>query len=132
MNKPQERCEDIVKYIIKSDPGVFKDLNTKKLASMFDVNRSYLSRTFKKFQGVKLEEWLKRIKMLKIAFLILEKKQLKINQIAKEFGYESKNYFIKDFKKFFLTSPGKFKKFLELDEKPGKNKSKRARYQKMT
>jgi AraC-like DNA-binding protein len=49
MNKPGKRCEEIVKFIIKSEAVVFKELNTKTLAKMYGVNRSYLSRTFKKF-----------------------------------------------------------------------------------
>jgi two-component system response regulator YesN len=110
ITNPQKRCEEIVKYIISSDHWVFKDLNTGKLAARFDVNRSYLSKTFKKCQGEYLKDYIKRLKMVKIAILMSEKRHLKVRQLADYFGCESTNYFITSFKKFFGMTPGKFLK----------------------
>ena len=60
MKIPEKRCEEIVDHLIKSEPILFKELNTKTLAKMFGVHRSYLSRTFKKYQGINLNEYIKR------------------------------------------------------------------------
>lgn len=111
MNKPQTRSEEIVNYLIKSDT-IFKELNTKKMASMFGVNRSYLSRTFKKYQGLNLDEYIKRLKLLKSALLLIEKRHLKVWQIADYFGWDRSDSFIKSFRKFYGVTPGKFKNFV--------------------
>jgi AraC-like DNA-binding protein len=113
MNKPQKRCEEIVNYLIKSDHTVFKDLNIKKLASLFGVNRSFLSRTFKKYQGVPLNEFIKRLKLLKSALLMSEKSFLTVYEVAEKFGFNRSDYFIKSFKKIFGMTPGKFKDFIQ-------------------
>lgn len=110
MNNPKKRCEEIINYLIKSNPNVFKDINTKRLAKINCVSRSYLSRTFKKCMGISLKEFIMRIKLSKCALLMLKKRHLKVFQIAEYFGFGNSDYFIIKFKKFFLITPGKFKK----------------------
>lgn len=112
MNKPQKMSEKIVNYLIKSDNTVFKDLNTTKLASMFDVNRSYLSRTFKECLGISLKRYITRLKILKSALLMMES-NLTVNEVAEKFGFERSDYFITAFKKFFGMTPGKFKNLIK-------------------
>ena len=101
MNKIQKRCEEIVKFIIKSEADVFKELNIKTLAKTYGLNRFYLSRTFKKYKGVKLPEYITRLRMIKSAFMLIEKRHLKVCQISDLFGWERKNGFINAFKRFF-------------------------------
>jgi YesN/AraC family two-component response regulator len=110
MTKPQKLCEEIVHLIIKSDHTILKDLTCGKLASMFDVNRSYLSRIFKACQGEYLNKYINRLKMVKIALFMFEKPHLKVRQIAWYFGWERPDHFIISFKKFFGFTPGKFLK----------------------
>ena len=111
--KPKKRCEEIVNFLIKSEPTVFKELNTKRLAKMYCVNRSYLSRTFKKYQEENLNEYIKRLRILKSALLLIETRHLKIGDIAEYFGWERSDCFIKAFKKFFGISPGKFRNLMQ-------------------
>ena len=113
MNKPQERCEEIVNQIIKSEPGVFKDLNTKTLAKQYGVHRSYLSRTFKKYQGLNLDEYIKRLRMIKSALILIENRHLKVWQIADLFGWDRPDGFTNAFKRFFGISPGKFRDLMQ-------------------
>ncbi len=100
MNKPQKKSEDIVNNLIKSEPGVFKDLNTKRMAKIYGVNRSYLSRTFKKNHGENLNEFIKRLRIIKSALILIENRNLKIGDIAEYFGWERSDRFIKAFKNF--------------------------------
>jgi YesN/AraC family two-component response regulator len=110
MTKPEKLCEEIVHFIIKSDHTILKDLTCGKLASMFDVNRSYLSITFKKCQGESLHDYIYRLKMVKIALLMFEKPHLEVRQIAGYFGWDRPDNFVISFKKFFGFTPGKFLK----------------------
>jgi AraC-like DNA-binding protein len=41
---------------------------------------------------------------------MLEKRDLTVKEIAEIFGFDSVDYFINSFKKFFGMTPGKFKK----------------------
>lgn len=113
MNKPQKRTEEVVDFLIQCEPTVFKELNTKTLAKIYGVNRSYLSKTFKKYQGENLNEYIKRLKLLKSALQLMEKRHLKVWQIAVSLGWNSPEYFIKAFKKFIGITPGKFKNLMQ-------------------
>ena len=112
MNKPQKRCEEIVKFIIKSKADVFKELNIKTLAENYGLNRSYLSRTFKKYKGLNLSEYITRLRMIKSALMLIEKRHLKVWQIADLFGWDRPDVFIKAFKRFIGISPGKFRNLI--------------------
>ena len=111
LNSPREICKDIVNLLLKSEPGFFKELNIKVLANIFEVNRSYLSRTFKIYQGENLNEYIKRVRIVRCALILIEKRNLRVSEIAGYSGFNSTNYFIKAFKKFYGITPGKFKKF---------------------
>jgi YesN/AraC family two-component response regulator len=111
-NKPKKLCEEIVHLIIKSDHTILKDLTCGKLSSMFNVNRSYLSKIFKECQGEYLNEYIYRLKMVNIALLMFEKPHLEVRQIAGYYGWERPDHFINSFKKFFGFTPGKFLKFI--------------------
>ena len=111
-SKAENLCEEIVRFVVKSSPGILKKLTCCKLASMYDINRSYLSSKFKEYKGLYLKEYLKRIKMLKSALLMQERRDLTVKQISEKFGYINYDYFIKSFKQFLGITPGKFKKLI--------------------
>jgi AraC family transcriptional regulator len=113
MNKAQKRIEDIVKFIIKSEANVFKELNIKTFAEKYGLNIFYLSRTFKKYKGVNFSEYITRLRMIKSALMLIEKRHLKICEISDLFGWERPDGFINAFKRFFGISPGKFKNLMQ-------------------
>ena len=110
LTKPQKRCEDIVDFLIKSDSAI-RELNIKTLAKMYGLNRTYLARTFKKYQGKDLGDYINLLKLLKSSLLLIEKPYLKIWEIAEFFGWNRSDKFIKAFKKFSGVTPGYFRKF---------------------
>ncbi len=112
MNTPQNRCEEVVKFIIECEPNVFKELNVKTLARKYGVDRCHLSRSFKKYKGIYLSEYITRLRMIKSAFMLMENRNTKIWQIAHLFGWNHKSTFVNAFKKFFGISPGKFRKLI--------------------
>ena len=75
----------------------------------FHYNPSYICRTFKKFIGMPMSEYLLRIR-LEYASILLQTTNLSITEIAYEAGFKSIPYFNKEFKKFFNTTPSHFKK----------------------
>jgi YesN/AraC family two-component response regulator len=75
---------------------------------MYGINRTYLSRIFKECQGINLSEALKRLKLMRCAFFMLEKNNLTVKETCDLFGFDCLNYFIKAFKNVFGITPGKF------------------------
>lgn len=107
MNK-KKRCDEIIAFIIKSNHNVLKDMTPVKLAAMYNVNRSYLSKTFKQCTGIGLSNYLVRIKLLKCTFLLKEN-DLTVKQIAEKYGWDRTDTFRALFKKFFGMTPGNFR-----------------------
>ncbi len=120
--KEQRICREIVQYIISSNLDRIKDLQVGQLAKSYGIGHSYLSHIFKKNEKISLGEFLKRMKMLKCAFIMHENRDLNNIQLAEMCGYESINGFIGIFKDFVGISPGIYKKWFSagLDKKNGK------------
>jgi AraC-like DNA-binding protein len=112
MTKPEKICEEIIKIILKSDRKSLKEMSCSKLSQMYGIDRMYLSRIFIECEGIYLSESLKRLKLLRCAFFMMEKRDLTIKDISYLFGFESLNHFITSFKKFMGITPGKFKRLL--------------------
>jgi AraC-like DNA-binding protein len=111
MTKPQKLCKEIVRLIVTSDNTQLKDLHSGKLAQDYDLTQPYLTRIFRECEGISLREFIKRVKLLRIALLMLENRNLKVWKIAEYFGFDSVDSFTKNFKNFFNgITPGKFKK----------------------
>jgi two-component system response regulator YesN len=108
MTKGKKICEEIIMIILKCDRKVLKDLNCSKLAKMYGLHRSSLSRIFKECRGIYLIESLKRLKLLRCALFMAENRDLTVKEIAGIFGFNSVDYFIKSFKKIFGMTPGEF------------------------
>ena len=57
-----------------------------------------------------LSESLKRLKLLRCAFFMLENRHITVKETSDLFGFESLNHFLISFKKFLGITPGKFKR----------------------
>ncbi len=110
MNKKKKNCEEIIMLILKVDREILKDLNCSKIALMHGLDRSYLSRNFKECHGINFREVIKRLKLLRCAFCLVERRDLTNKEIADIFGFSRVDSFINSFKNFFGITPGKFKK----------------------
>lgn len=81
-----------------------KDLSQEFIASLFYLNRSYLSQLFKKKTGEKFVDYLNNIRIEK-AKELLAGTDKDICTIARSTGYENTKYFFRVFKKKTGTSP---------------------------
>jgi two-component system response regulator YesN len=108
MTKKRKMCEEIIMQILECDRTILIELNCKTLSNIYGLNRSYLSRIFKEYQGIYLGESIKLIKLLRCAFFMAENRDLTVKEISDLFGYCRVDYFIKSFKKIFGMTPGKF------------------------
>ena len=84
------------------------DLTLKNIASILNVNSSYLSATFKKECGETLTDYVRRKRMENAAYrLAHSNKQIQV--IAEDCGIVDLNYFIKLFKKQYGMTPTQYR-----------------------
>jgi two-component system response regulator YesN len=79
------------------------------LASLFYLNRSYLSQIFRKRTGMKFVDYLNQLRIEK-AKELLTSTDLKMYQIAKRVGYDNPKYFFRIFKKKTGLTPEQYRK----------------------
>lgn len=106
-NTVSDRLTEILEYI---DFNLHDDLSLNTLENKFNINHFYLSRLFKKTFGSTLHEYIlfKRLSMSKR----LLKSGKNVTEACELSGFNDYFHFIRIFKKYVGTSPGKFRKSL--------------------
>jgi two-component system response regulator YesN len=103
------QSDKIVKFILSRDSVELETLSVESIARHLGTNRTRLWRIFKKEKKVTLEEYIFRIKINEAAFMLQNKQELTIKEIAERTGYYCYDYFIRVFKQYFGTSPGVYR-----------------------
>lgn len=85
-----------------------KNLTQEFIASLFYLNRSYLSTLFKQKTGMKFIDYLNDLRLEKAATLLATTDK-KMYQIAKSVGYDNTKYFFRVFKKKYLMTPEQYR-----------------------
>ena len=98
----------IRKVLTQIDYDLTADLGLKNLASLLNVNPSYLSTLFKKETGSTLTEYVNQ-KRIEHAVFLLNSSNLQIQMIAQYSGIADVNYFTKTFKKIIGITPKKYR-----------------------
>lgn len=84
------------------------DLSLKHIASLMNVNASYLCATFKKECNETLTEYVNRKRMETAAF-VLSHSDKQVQTVAEECGILDANYFIKLFKRQYGMTPTRYR-----------------------
>ena len=98
----------IQKTVTYIDANISGDLSLHTLASLQNLNASYLSSLFHKETGKTVTDYVNSRRMDEAANL-LRTTQLQIQTIASHCGINDSNYFSKTFKKYYGTSPLRFR-----------------------
>lgn len=127
MNACTEIMAICIKYIIsekyiKFDDSIFsskviaylnehykEDVTFEQLCSVFHVGKNYLYKTLKNQTGQTINNYLISIRM-KNAKKLLEQTDKSVSEIASLVGFYDYNYFIRIFKRYFQTTPLKYRK----------------------
>lgn len=97
--------EQIHQYIEDNLAG---DVSLTAIAEEVHLNPSYLSRYYKQVTGQNLLEYIQSTK-LHVAIQLMEKTNLKLNEIASRVGFESPSYFTTFFKRKMGQSPQEYR-----------------------
>lgn len=88
-----------------------QDLTQDFLASLFYLNRSYLSSQFRKKTGDKFVDYLNDVRLAH-AEELLQNPEQRMYQIARAVGYDNEKYFFRIFKKRTGMTPDQYRKRL--------------------
>ncbi|MCP4148289.1 MAG: helix-turn-helix transcriptional regulator, partial [bacterium] len=101
--------EFVIKFVVSQRDREFAGINVSTLAQLFEMDRTKLSRNFKREAGMALDDYIHREKMFRAAYLLRVKRSIAVKEVAKQLGYCTTDYFIMCFKKFFGIVPGQYK-----------------------
>ncbi|MDC7239954.1 MAG: response regulator [Spirochaetales bacterium] len=102
-----ERTAEAVKECI--DNHYTENISLTQLSEQYSLSKEYLCKIFKKKYGMGIYQYLLQVRMEKAAEL-LQEDRLKIQEIAELLGFSDNNYFSKAFRKFYDTSPTRFRR----------------------
>ncbi len=102
-----ERIMSITRWI---DEHYMENLKVEDLAKMFNLDRKYLARIFKRETGFTISEYMKEVKMSAAKSYI--KSGFSINETAQFIGYSDQSVFSRAFKKHFGYAPSQQRKIL--------------------
>ena len=100
-SKPVSMC---ISYIEKS---INKRIRVAEIANKIGIDRSYLSRLFRKEIGMSISDYIAKMKIDASINMILYS-ELTYSEIAENLGFASQSHFIDVFKKNTGTTPKKF------------------------
>lgn len=95
-----------------------KNLTQEFVASLFYLNRSYLSTMFRNKTGEKFTDYLNGLRIQKAEKLLLET-EYRLPQIARMVGYDNPKYFFRVFRKYTGTTPEKYRETHLKPSQPG-------------
>lgn len=100
--------ENVKKYIMEH---LHERIGLAEIAEEFHVSPNYLSQLFKKYMEVGISEYISQQK-IGASKELLKQPDLKIYEVAEQFGFESAFYYSKVFKKVTGISPKDFRNHL--------------------
>lgn len=118
-----EKAEEIRAYLRSH---YAEDITLSRLGAKFYLSPAYLSRLFRRQNGVSFSEYLIRLR-LSAATELLNHSNQKISEIARNVGFHSDNHFCKTFRKYYGISPGRFRKGCSKTVFPQKQSTKQAK-----
>ena len=87
------------------------DLNANILARIMNLSPSYFGKTFKRFFGITVSEYLTKLRMERAYSLLLLEPEEDVIKIAASVGYNNAGYFATIFKKYYGVSPSKLRDY---------------------
>lgn len=103
-NKNIDVVEKVKKYI---GQNYMREINLDELSQQVYMSSFYLSRVFRKVEGMNIRDYLIKLRMEKAKSMLREEGK-SIKQIGIEVGYPDQNYFSRAFKKHTNLSPKEY------------------------
>ncbi|MDG0794313.1 response regulator [Cohnella ginsengisoli] len=96
---------EIKRYI---EQHYFEDIKISMFTERYFLSREYLMKLFKQHYGFGIHEYVQKVRMDK-AKALLDRPELKIQEISEMLGFKDKNYFSKAFRNYVGLSPSEYR-----------------------
>ena len=96
---------DILKYI---EENLYNSLKVDSIASVFNYDRSYISRCFRKYSGISIIDYINERRIISSIDMLMNTDE-KLLKIALTHGYNSLEYFSETFYRVTSFNPTSFK-----------------------
>jgi AraC-like DNA-binding protein len=107
----------VVDYILKCDLEQMRNITVDGISTHFGVTKMTLITNFRTRMGITPGKFITREKLHRSLVLMVKNPRLTIEEIRKKLGFSSSDYFIRIFRRFFGTSPGRYRDALEKNSK---------------
>ena len=101
--------DQVLQYVMTVTDEEFADLSVGTLAHSFNVERSKLSRHFKRQTGLTLEDFLFKEKMGRAAYLLKAQVPITVKEVSRRVGFCTSDYFIRRFREYYGIVPGRYR-----------------------
>ena len=105
--KNNKRMDEILRYITLN---YTKPLTIPHIAGKFFISEYHLSRTFKKYVGKSITEYINMMRLDKAMNLLQSHPERKICTIARECGFHTVSHFNHEFQKNFGMAPSEYRR----------------------
>lgn len=99
----------IIRRILNLDDAELGMVTISNIAHRLNMSRSLIYDSFKD-KKYKPAELLNSIKMSRAIALI--EKEISVKEVSQKMGFHASDYFIRLFKEYYGTTPGKYKKYI--------------------
>lgn len=106
-NNPTKTVVALIEKVIMEH--LEEDLSLEYIAEKVFLSPKYISRIFKEEKGVNITQFITDCKLKKAAKLLLET-NITIEELIKQVGFSSSNYFIKKFKEKYSITPVQYRR----------------------
>lgn len=109
VEKEMAQSDLVVEFILIRELEELENLSVEYVARSLKISRAQLWRAFKHEKHMTPEEYIFRIKLTQAAYLLQYRSELSVKHIAETIGYYCYDYFIRIFKQYFGTTPGRYR-----------------------
>jgi len=105
----KDLSDHVVEFVLKCPDKELGELSVTKLASVFDISESFLSRKFKSSKHFTIGKYIFRERMFRAASLIRENKYTTLKSLSETIGFYDYEYFVRVFKEFYGVCPSLYR-----------------------
>ncbi|MGE5342612.1 MAG: helix-turn-helix transcriptional regulator [Candidatus Omnitrophota bacterium] len=125
--KENTLSDRVVEFVLSRVDEELATLSVEHIAFRLGLHRSHLSRSFRAEKDFTIEEFIFKIKISRAAGILEEYPDITIKDIAQKIGFCRCDYFIRIFKRYFGTTPSRYRDIVLKRRASSRNKEKNVR-----